>query len=264
MGFQGVIVTDALIMGGIAKVAPPSELAVMAVEAGADILLMPPDPETAIEAIYGAVRSGRLGEERVRESIARVRKAKQKLGRPRDPLETLPTLGEPLALETVKAIVKDSRVAGGGHLPSERDGRNLILVDDLLNCDFLDPTSPAVTFPRQMGYELQLADRTTWKNCLDDRRATLLQVFLRGNPFRGSAGLTSESREVYRTLLETGRVGGAIVYGSPYVFHWFRERLGEDRPFVFTYSQESIAQEMACEALFGLSFPLSQPAREFV
>src|SRR5262249_245516 len=47
MGFKGLVVTDALEMGGIAKGYNSGEAAVLAVEAGADVLLMPPDPDAA-------------------------------------------------------------------------------------------------------------------------------------------------------------------------------------------------------------------------
>jgi beta-glucosidase len=58
MGFDGLIVTDALIMGAIANTYGPYEAAVLAVEAGADVLLMPGDPEGAIAAVVEAVKLG--------------------------------------------------------------------------------------------------------------------------------------------------------------------------------------------------------------
>ncbi len=78
MGFEGLIVTDALIMGGMAQFSS-SEVAVRAIEAGADILLMPPDPVMAIEAVYMAVLSGRLSPERITESVKRIEQAKTKV-----------------------------------------------------------------------------------------------------------------------------------------------------------------------------------------
>ena len=95
LGFEGLIVTDALIMGGVAKYAAPEEVAVMAIEAGADILLMPSDPQVAIEAVYQAVRSGRLTQQQIHESVERIWKAKQKVIQspplPRSPSPPLPT-----------------------------------------------------------------------------------------------------------------------------------------------------------------------------
>ena len=53
--FSDLIVTDAMDMKGLAAQFPPGEAAVRAVEAGADVLLMPPDPERAMHAIVSAV-----------------------------------------------------------------------------------------------------------------------------------------------------------------------------------------------------------------
>ena len=57
LGFKGIIVTDALDMGGIAHGFTVGDASVRALEAGADVLLMPSDPEAAIDAVVAAVRS---------------------------------------------------------------------------------------------------------------------------------------------------------------------------------------------------------------
>ncbi len=79
LGFEGLIVTDALIMGGVTKYATAEEMAVLAVNAGADVLLMPEDPEIAIESVYQAVISGKITEERIEQSLQRIEKAKSGL-----------------------------------------------------------------------------------------------------------------------------------------------------------------------------------------
>jgi beta-glucosidase len=79
LGFTGLIVTDALIMGAITQAYGPYEAAVLAVEAGADILLMPQDPEGVIRAVAEAVAIGRLSEERIIASVERIWRAKQKI-----------------------------------------------------------------------------------------------------------------------------------------------------------------------------------------
>jgi len=72
MGFDGVLVTDALLMGAIAERYGCGEAAVMAVEAGVDILLMPPDVEEAVGAVAAAVEAGRITEERIDQSLERI------------------------------------------------------------------------------------------------------------------------------------------------------------------------------------------------
>jgi beta-N-acetylhexosaminidase len=80
LGYKGLVVTDALEMQGVASLFSPGEAAVRAVEAGADVLLMPVDPEASIKAIEAAIASGRLSRRRIDESALKVMTAKQKLG----------------------------------------------------------------------------------------------------------------------------------------------------------------------------------------
>ena len=72
LGFKGVAVTDALNMGAVAKQYPSGSAAVMALRAGADLLLMPADVAQAHAAIVGAVKSGSLPPERLDEAARRV------------------------------------------------------------------------------------------------------------------------------------------------------------------------------------------------
>lgn len=77
--FNGVIITDALNMGAISANYSSGEAAVMAIEAGVDMLLMPADFHSAYEAVLGAVREGRISEERINESVLRIIRMKRKI-----------------------------------------------------------------------------------------------------------------------------------------------------------------------------------------
>jgi beta-N-acetylhexosaminidase len=80
MGFKGIVVTDALQMGGIAHGFSAGETAVRALEAGVDVLLMPSDPVAAINGVMTALKSGRLTTKRIDDSLTRVLNAKARLG----------------------------------------------------------------------------------------------------------------------------------------------------------------------------------------
>jgi beta-glucosidase len=249
LGFQGLIVTDALIMGGVTKIARAAEIAVMAVQAGADILLMPTDPVEAIEAIDQAVQAGKISEDRINNSWQRIQRAKEKLGQRQPCLESLSNLATPQALEIVSDILRDSQTVSDNLPIKATQGRNLIIIDDLLNCDFLDRSCPAITIPRQWGYQAQIVDRTTFNQSLVSAQTTILQIFIRGNPFRGSAGLSDETKAIYQALLKTGQIQALIIYGSPYVFQWFRQQSAEI-PHLFSYGQQPSAQKIALETIF--------------
>src|SRR5438552_6586019 len=80
LGFEGLVITDAMDMGGITVRFAPGEAAVRAVLAGADALLMPPVPDAAFEALQVAVKSGRISRERLDASVRRLLEAKARLG----------------------------------------------------------------------------------------------------------------------------------------------------------------------------------------
>lgn len=79
LGFDGVVMTDALDMGAVQD-QDRGELVVQSIEAGVDILLAPPDVAIAHAAIVDAVRSGRISEDRLDASVARVLELKMELG----------------------------------------------------------------------------------------------------------------------------------------------------------------------------------------
>lgn len=82
LGFQGLIVTDCLEMKGIADHWGPEEAAVLAVEAGADMLLVCHTLDTQRrmhQALCEAVRTGRLTEARLQQSVARVQQARDRV-----------------------------------------------------------------------------------------------------------------------------------------------------------------------------------------
>ncbi len=76
LGFEGVVITDALDMSAISEYYTADEAAVMAIEAGADMLLMPENFETAYNGLLAAVQDGRISEERINESLRRIYRIK--------------------------------------------------------------------------------------------------------------------------------------------------------------------------------------------
>jgi beta-N-acetylhexosaminidase len=76
LGFSGIIITDSMSMGAITERFAPEEAAVLALEAGVDMLLMPEDLEAAARGVREAVATGRLTESRLDESVTRILRAK--------------------------------------------------------------------------------------------------------------------------------------------------------------------------------------------
>lgn len=72
IGYDCLVITDALNMGAISQNYSPDEAAIMAVNAGVDLLLMPNDFKQAADGILKAVVNGRISEERIDESVKRI------------------------------------------------------------------------------------------------------------------------------------------------------------------------------------------------
>jgi beta-glucosidase len=270
MGFEGLIVTDALIMGAIAHTYGPCEAAVLAVEAGADVLLMPPDPAGCIGAIVAAVATGRITPERISTSVERLWRAKQRVASrltvgaesshawehiPPPPVQ-IEALAQPATQHLAASILEASTVSQGRIVPCDQTtpGHNIVIVDDVVDCPALGRTAAALTWPHRYHYQLQLMDHhgcQQWPHA-EALKPSLLQVFVRGNPFRGSAAVTPLVEAWIDALLAHNHLRGLVIYGSPYAFDHLRSRLNSTIPYGFTYGQMPRAQQQLLTHL-GLS-----------
>ncbi|MGD1715371.1 glycoside hydrolase family 3 N-terminal domain-containing protein [Dapis sp. BLCC M172] len=278
LGFDGLVVTDALVMGAIANRYGLAEASILAVETGADILLMPLDAEVTINAVCDAVSQGRISESRIDESLQRIWQAKNKVyptwqpGNEKRPDYFLPptfnlveNLAQSRAQETVTQILQDSIQVGGGYLAPNTDDnhlRNLVLVQDLLNSPFLGNHTPAIAIPKKYGYQLQLIENNSEPiQALIPHHLTLLQLFIRGNPFGKVASLTQVAEDLVKKLLKSGELQALIIYGSQYTLKQFSPELLSGIPYIFCYGQMPKAQAIALELLFK-DFPVSLYSRE--
>ncbi len=80
LGFRGLTITDAMTMDGVGRGYGVEESSVLAVKAGADILLKPGDPTRAIDAVLAAVRRGEISAARIDSSVRRVLALKARSG----------------------------------------------------------------------------------------------------------------------------------------------------------------------------------------
>lgn len=76
LGYNGIVITDALDMSAITDSYSSAEAAVKAIEAGADMLLMPENFEEAYQGVLDAVQNGTISEDRINESLKRIYRVK--------------------------------------------------------------------------------------------------------------------------------------------------------------------------------------------
>lgn len=80
LAYDGIVMTDSLWMGAVRNGRPDGVVAVNAVAAGCDVLVMPPEPAAAVEAIQDAVKNGSITMDRIDASVRRVFELKARLG----------------------------------------------------------------------------------------------------------------------------------------------------------------------------------------
>ncbi|MFC7549016.1 glycoside hydrolase family 3 protein [Plantactinospora sp. GCM10030261] len=134
LGFRGVIVTDSLSMAAVRQRYGDERVPVLALKAGADQLLMPPNLELARDAVLRAVASGELTERRIDESVRRILAVKYRQGLVRSPFVDVEAaariVGAPAHLAAVTRITDPTLTAvrnDTGLLPLPRTDRSVLV-----------------------------------------------------------------------------------------------------------------------------------------
>jgi beta-N-acetylhexosaminidase len=253
LGYRGVIVTDALGMGG-ANVLPPEEIPVRALEAGADELLMPPDLNLAKNAVLNAVHSGRLTESRINQSVLRILLQKFKRAILFSPFVNVDkvdtTVGTPANLAEVQRI---------------SDGTTTVLRNDagLLPLR-TKPTSVLVT---GMGDTVFTARSPQWlANSLSKRginatampsgtvpsQATITPIVTAAQnadlviDLTNSLGTRASHRNLLTQLQATGKPVIAVATQIPYDAGFI-----ENPTWLATYSWRAVSMESLAKVLLG-------------
>ncbi|MFJ1911560.1 glycoside hydrolase family 3 protein [Streptomyces sp. NPDC088147] len=147
LGYDGLVVTDALGMAGVRQKYGDDRVPVLALKAGVDQLLNPPDLRVAWNAVVAAVKGGELSERRVEESVLRILELKDRLGlfrgdpyvSPRDVDREVGTRAHLAAADRIAENTTTLLANERGLLPlSRRRERNLLVVG-------ADPASPSGT-----------------------------------------------------------------------------------------------------------------------
>ncbi|HEU4427085.1 MAG TPA: glycoside hydrolase family 3 protein [Pilimelia sp.] len=134
LGYDGLIVTDALDMGGATGTYPPAVAPVEAFKAGADQLVLAPQMDVAYNAVLDAVRRGDITKRRLDQSVSRILRLKIKRGLFADPFvdvdraETV--VGAPEHLQDEQTITDRTTTLiknDAGVLPLSRDPRNVLV-----------------------------------------------------------------------------------------------------------------------------------------
>ncbi len=235
LGFRGLVVTDALEMGSIVKGYSAGEAAVRALAAGADVLLMTPDPEATARAIVAAIQSGRLDRKRVRQSVMRVLEAKAGLGLDRRRLADLEAITD--AVNSPESNARAQEIADRAVTLVRNDAGLVPLRDPAKACFMLLTESRYSQEGQVFAQELRrraptaasiTLDPTITGPALDEaaRRAASSDLivaiaFASVSAYRGNAGLAGEYPRLIDALISSGKPVILAALGSPYILRDF-------------------------------------------
>ena len=268
LGFSGLVVTDALVMEAISRSLGPSEAAVQAFAAGADLILMPADADQAIDGICAALAQGRIPESRLSESLQRRAQALQRCDEAagsETELDLVTPADDELSMELVSSSLEIQGPLLAAH--PEQDAVNLIRVDGMLPCPFLRTDASAITKPERHGYRALIwHDKgiEPWAMNRDSaeplelerlgKGPVFLQLFLRGNPFRAGQKRHEPWDKAIQQLLRVERLSGLAVYGCPYRWDSLRRLVPDHIPAGYCPGQMPEAQKQLLDRMLGMNW----------
>lgn len=262
MGFDGLVVTDSLDMGGVARHYALGQASVQAILAGADLLLQAGTPDAALAALREAAKSGRLPMERIDQSVARVLRAKARVGLHRNRLVDLEALPRLLARGEFEQAADDIASRGVTLL---RDTRHILPLDAARPLKLLlvsiagDPDPyPGRALEAELRRHVDSRENLRFDTkfapignfdvpLLRSYDAVILALFVRVADRKGSVALPEEQAAMVHHVLATGIPAIVACFGSPYVIKKFPEA----KTWLGVFSSADVAQKAAARAIFG-------------
>lgn len=265
MGFDGLIVTDALRMEAIRQHFGAGEAAVRALEAGADILLMPDDAWAARAGVLQAVARGRLSEERIDASVRRILAAKEAMGLPdnrtvdlqvarhRVGTQAHQAASRTIAREGVTLLYDDTDL-----LPLDRQGGTIVSIalsegtNASTGRSFASALRAAAPGARVRHFLVDdrsgEADRTRALRAARQADVVVLPTYVAAQPDVRDPGLPDALRAFADDALRTGTPTILLSMGSPYLIRGLTAR---PAAYLLTYSGSAASEQAAAQALTG-------------
>jgi beta-glucosidase-like glycosyl hydrolase/CubicO group peptidase (beta-lactamase class C family) len=262
LGFEGLVVTDAMDMGGITVRYAPGEAAVRAIAAGADCVLMSPVPDAAFEALQAAVKSGRISTERLDGSVRRILEAKARLGLHLNRLVDVNAINHKLGSA---AWQKDAQEISDRGITLLRDTPHRLPLDGskpgraLLLAFYADPEPyPGEDLERELRSRFEslttLRADTRFVNASilklppsDSYDVAILALFVRVSDRKGNVDVPAEQAALAEQIYKTGKPVITVGLGSPYLI----ERFPYAETWLAAFGISDVAQISLARALFG-------------
>jgi len=262
LGFQGLVVTDAMDMGGITVRYAPGDAAVRAFLAGVDALLMPPVPDAAYEALLAAVRSGQISQERLDASVRRILEAKARLGLQKNRLVDVAALNEKfgrVAWQAESQEISDRGITLLRDTPHRLPLDGTKLARALLVCLYADPEPyPGEDLERELRrrFDSVMTLRADTKFAKaenlklptpDSYDVAILALFVRVSDRKGDVDVPADQFPLIQQIYKTGKPVISVGLGSPYLI----ERFPQAETWLSVFGIADVAQISVARALFG-------------
>jgi beta-N-acetylhexosaminidase len=259
--FTGIIVTDAMEMQGLLEMFNTREAAVRALEAGADVLLMPAKVEDAIAGVTAAINSGRLTRKRLDESALRVLSAKVRLGLNRQKPATQDAIAELIGApeeeemaqqiaDRAVTLVKDS----SDMLPVRNSDTASLLVLAESRSGQQGRHLMEEIKKRAPKMKITLLDASMSKEDMDrvvqstaGSSSVIVAAYATVNAGRGDVALGGEYPALMSALLKGSAPVTLAALGNPYLLRNFPDV----KAYLTTYSTTSTSETALAKALFG-------------
>jgi beta-N-acetylhexosaminidase len=276
--FDGLIVTDAMSMSGLTLYFTQEEASVRALEAGADMLLKPADPDAAFRGVRDAAKKGRLSEQRIEESARKVLAAKYDLGLSQQRLTPLDEIDRLVAGQQAVQLAND--IAGDAITLVRNDANffplrltpatrifNLAITNGDDRAIVAQPFMAAMARGAQKMETVVLDDRSSdaeVQKALDGAgHAGLVIVSMYGRVRTGQArsvALPEPGTKALNELLNRHSPLVGISFGNPYVLLSFPKL----QTYLVSYGDMQSLQEATARTLLGQSditgrLPISLP-----
>ncbi|MDO8445778.1 MAG: glycoside hydrolase family 3 N-terminal domain-containing protein [Deltaproteobacteria bacterium] len=240
MGFKGLIVTDALDMGALKSICDEGEAAVRCLEAGCDILLHPSEPLKVLEVIVKAVEEGRLSFDRVEEAYGRVMGIKNQWSVAGG---QWPEIGTHQSKDIADRIARKAIKFRKGRGVSQSENMACIIIDDdgdgSLATPFLDDMKDR--FP---GFKIVSSTSEIKKD-----ETVIIPIFSRVSAWKGSSGLSKDSFEKVKSIIDRAGQAVLISFGSPYILNSFDADVMIDAFDPADFMQRAVAERLKCNAV---------------
>ncbi|MGI8470122.1 MAG: glycoside hydrolase family 3 protein [Pyrinomonadaceae bacterium] len=263
LGFQGLIVTDAMSMSGLTIYFNQDEAAVRAVLAGADILEKPADPDATLRGLREAVKSGRISEARLNESVRKILAWKYQLGLEKNkitPLEKIDTIvasNESRALTDEIAQKAITLVKNDGNFLPLQAGKKVAVLCITNGEDRNFVGNSFIGTLRSQGIKAEkiaLDERSTDREISDAMaKVKAADVVIAGlfarvrTGAKNSIGLPTAGEKVLRETFRLNKPTIGISFGNPY----FLRDLPELQTYIVAYGDMPSLQRAAANALTG-------------